>query len=86
MAYSIHAHITTIFEVNSKSPNDFSLKGRKPNEIFQFKQKTYGIKIQTEIKFKIHAEWVKEGKTIKMMKRSKNRKGLTQVKAIFFCK
>ena len=48
-------------------------------------KKTYGIKIQTEIKFKIHAEWVKEGKTIKMMIRSKNRKGLTQVKAIFFC-
>ena len=56
MAYSIHAHITTILEVNSKRPTDFSLKGRKPNDIFQFKQKTYGIKIQTEIKFKIHAE------------------------------
>ena len=44
-----------ILEVNSKRPNDLSSVGRKPNDILQFK-KIYGIKIQTEIKFKIHAE------------------------------
>ena len=57
MAYSIHGHISYILEANSKRPNDFSLIGRKPNEILQFKwKKTYGIKIETGIKYKIHAE------------------------------
>ena len=50
---------TAIFltlEANSKRFNDFSLIWRKPNEILQFKwKKTHGIKIQTEIKFIIHA-------------------------------
>ena len=45
MAYSIHCHISYIFEANSNRPNDFYLIGRKPNEI-----------IQTEIEFRIHAE------------------------------
>ena len=39
MAYSIYGHISYIFEPNSKRPNDFSLRGRKPNEILQFKWK-----------------------------------------------
>ena len=57
MAYSIHDHISFILEANPKRPNDFSLIGGKPNEILQFKwKKTYGIKIQTEIRFKIHAK------------------------------
>ena len=33
----------------------FSLIGRKPNEILRLK-KSYGIKTQTKIKFKIYAE------------------------------
>ena len=45
MAYSIHCHISYIFEANSNRPNDFSLIGGKSNEI-----------IQTEIEFKIHGE------------------------------
>ena len=53
MPYSIHGHISYILEARSKRPNDFSLIGRKPNEIFK---KPYGIKIQTEIKFKNYAE------------------------------
>ena len=57
MAYSMHDHISYILEANSKRPNDFSLIGMKPNEILHFKwKKTYGIKIQTEIRFKINAE------------------------------
>ena len=45
MAYSIHCHISYIFEANSNRPNDFSLIGGKSIEI-----------IQTEIEFKIHGE------------------------------
>ena len=57
MASSIRGHISYILEVNSKRSHDFPLIGRKPNEILQFKsKKTYGIKIQTEIKYKVHAE------------------------------
>ena len=57
MAYPIHGHISLILEANTKRPNDFSLIGGKPSDILQFKwKKTYGIKIQVEIKFKIHAE------------------------------
>ena len=57
MASSIRGHISYISEVNSKRSHDFPLIGRKPNEILQFKsKKTYGIKIQTEIKYKVHAE------------------------------
>ena len=57
MAYSMHGHISYILETNSKRPGDFFLIGRKPNEILQFTwKKTYGIKIQTEIEFKVHAE------------------------------
>ena len=36
MAYLIHGHISYILEASSKRPNDFSLMGRKPNEISQF--------------------------------------------------
>ena len=56
MAYTIHGHISYILVANSKRPSYFSLIGRKPNEILEFKwKKTYGIKIRTEIRFKIHA-------------------------------
>ena len=44
-------------------------------------KKTYGIKIQTKIKFKIYAEGEQNSK---LMKWSKNTGGLTQVKAICF--
>ena len=67
---------------SSKNPNDFSLIGRKPNEILQFKWKSLMIiKIKPELNLKI---MLKESKTIKTMKGSKNRRRLTQVKAIFF--
>ena len=57
MVYSIHSHIFYILEASSKRPHYFSLIGRKPNKILQFKwKKTYGTKIQTKIRFKIHAE------------------------------
>ena len=57
MAYSIHDHISYILEASSKRPNDFSLIRRTSNEILQFKwKKPCGIKTQTEIKFKYHAE------------------------------
>ena len=54
MAYSIPGHISNILESNSNRPSDFSLIGRKPNEILQYNWKK--SKIKTEIKFKIHAE------------------------------
>ena len=80
MAYSMHSHISYILETNSKRPDDFSLIGRKPNEILQFNwKKTYGIKIQTEIELKF---MLKGSKIIKIVKGSKNRRGLTQIKAI----
>ena len=57
MFYLIHSHISYILEANSNRPNDFSLVGRKPNKILQFKgKKTHGIKIKTKIRFKIYAE------------------------------
>ena len=57
MTYLIHAHISYILEANFKKPNDFYLILRKPNEILQYKwKKAYGIKVQTEIEFKIYAE------------------------------
>ena len=57
MSYLIHSHISYILEANSNRPNDFSLVGRKPNKILQFKgKKTHVIKIKTKIRFKIHAE------------------------------
>ena len=31
MVYSVHGHISYIFEANAKRPNDFSLIRRKPN-------------------------------------------------------
>ena len=37
MAYSIHSHIFYILEASSKRPHYFSLIGRKPNKILQFK-------------------------------------------------
>ena len=37
MAYSIHDHTSYILEASSERPNDFSLIGRKPNTILQFK-------------------------------------------------
>ena len=77
MAYSIHGYISYILEANSKRPNDFSLIGMKPNEILRFKwKKTSGIKIQTEIRFKIHTEGEWNNKIIEG---SKNRRGLIRV-------
>ena len=37
IAYSIHGHISYILEANSNRPNGFSLIGREPNEILQYK-------------------------------------------------
>ena len=37
IANAIHGHISYILEAYSKSHNDFSLMGRKQNEILQFK-------------------------------------------------
>ena len=39
MAYSIHGHISYILEASSKRPNDFSLTGKKPNEICNLSKK-----------------------------------------------
>ena len=37
MAHSIYGHISYILKANSERSNNFSLIGRKPNEILQFK-------------------------------------------------
>ena len=42
MAYSIQGRISYILEANSKRPNDFSLIGRKTNEILQFNDSHMG--------------------------------------------
>ena len=81
MAYSIHSHIFCILEASSKNPNDFSLIGRKLNEILQFKYKSLMVlKLKPEINFKIMQ---KGSKIIKIMKGSKNKRVLTSVKTIF---
>ena len=81
MGCSIHGHISCILEANSKSPNDFSFIGRKPNEIFQFKWKRLML---WKSKKKLNLRFImKESKTIKIMKGSKNRRELTQVKTIY---
>ena len=80
MSYLIHSHISYILEANSNRPNDFSLVGRKPNKILQFKGKrlmVLKLKPKLDLKFML-----KGSKTIKIMKRSKNRRRLTQVKSI----
>ena len=57
MAYSKHGHFSYILEASSKRPNDFSLTGKKPNEILKFKwKKLMALNILIEIKLKIHAE------------------------------
>ena len=69
MAYSIHGHISYILEAISKRPSDFSLIGKKP----------------LKFKSKLNSNFMLKGsKTIKITKRSKKRKGLARVKAIFF--
>ena len=80
MAYSINDHISYILEANSKRPNDFPLIGRKPNEMLQFKVKRLMV---LKFKPKLYSKFMLTGsKTIIIIKGSKNRKGLTQVKAI----
>ena len=82
MAYSIHGHIFCILETSSKKLNDFSLIGRKPNEILQFKWTSLiVIKFKPKLNLKV---MMKGSKTTKIMKGSKNKRGLTQVIAIFF--
>ena len=82
MAYSIHDHISYILEASSKRSNDFSLIGRQPNETWQFKWKKLTV---LKFKSKLNSKFIlKRGKTIKIMKRSKNRRGITQVKTLFF--
>ena len=61
-------------------PNDFSLIGRKPNEISQFKwKKALVLKFRPKLDLKFI---LKGSKTINIMKGSKNRRGLTQVKVM----
>ena len=82
MTYSIFSHITYILEARSNRLNNFSLIGRKPNKILQFKWKRI---IVLKFKSKLNLKFMLKGiKTIRIMKRSKNRRRLTQVKAIFF--
>ena len=79
MAYSINGDISYILEANSKRPNDFSLIGKKPNEILQF---TWKKLMLLKLNSKLNLKFIPKGsKIIKIMKRSKNRRGLTQVKA-----
>ena len=56
------------------------LIGKKPNEILQFKWKRLmALKFIPKLNSKL---MLKGSKTIKIMKRCKNRRGLTDVKAI----
>ena len=82
MAFSIHGHIFCILEASSKKLNDFSMIGRKPNGILQFKWKSL-IVIKFKPKLNLNV-MMKGSKTTKTMKGNKNKRGLTQVKAIFF--
>ena len=80
--HSIHGHISYILEASSIRPNDFSLIGTKPNKIWQFAWKKLTV---LKFKLKLNSKFMlKRSKTIKITKRSKNRRGLTQVKAVFF--
>ena len=82
MAYSIHGHISYFLEASSKRPNDFYLIRRKANGILQFKWKKLMV---LKFKSKFNSKFMLKGsKTIKITKGNKNRRGLTQVKAIFF--
>ena len=82
MAYSMHGHISYILEANSKGPNDFSLIGRKPSEILQFKRKRWVRKFKPKLNSKLVLKGSKTVKIMKIMKGSKKRRGLTQVKAM----
>ena len=76
VAYSIRGHMSYILETSSKRPNDFSLIGRKPDQILQFKWKKLMV---SKFKPKLNLKFMlKESKTIKIMK---GIRGLTQVKA-----
>ena len=84
MAYSIHVHVSYIWEASSKRPRDFSFIGRKLNEILQFKwERLMVLKFKPKLNLKFR---LKESKTKKIKKGSKNRRRLTQVKAIIFYK
>ena len=66
MGYSMHGHISYILEARSKSPNDFSLIGRKPNETLQFKWKRIMV---LNFRPKLNLKFMLKGsKTIKIMK------------------
>ena len=75
-------HISYILEANSKRLTDFSFIGRKPNEILQFKWKRFMVlKFKPKLNLKF---MLKRSKTIKIMKGSKNRGRLTQVKVLLY--
>ena len=68
MAYSIHGNISYNLEWNSKMPDGFSLIGRKPNQILQYKWDRFiALKCKPKIKLKFI---LKVSKTIKIMKDS----------------
>ena len=82
MAYSIHGHISWILETSSERPNDFSLIRKKPSEILEF---TWKKLMLLKFKSNLNSKFMLKGsKTIKIMKKSKSRRGLTQIKVIFF--
>ena len=81
MAYSIHGHISYILEASSKRPDDFSFIESKPNEILRFKLKRLMV---LKCKLKLNLKFMLKVSKTKIIKGSKNRRGLTQVKAILF--
>ena len=80
MAYSIHGYCSYILDTNSKRPNYFSLIGEKLNKNLRFKWK---ILMALKFKPKLNSKVILSGsETINLMKGSKNRRGLTQIKTI----
>ena len=63
MAYSMRVHISYILETNYKRP--FSLTRRKPNEILQLNEKTYGIKFKAALNLKFMPKWRKNNQNNK---------------------
>ena len=75
------SHISYFLGASSKRPNDFSLIGKKPNETLQFTWKNLWY---LKFKSKLNSKLILKGrKSKKKTKGSKNRRGYTQVKAIF---
>ena len=82
MAYSIHGYFSYILDANSQRPNYFSLIGEKLNKNLRFKWK---ILMALKFKPKLNSKVILSGsETINLMKGSKNRRGLTQIKTIYF--